>query len=155
MGWGKVPGSGRQRGVPNRTRAQTLERIECEADPIGFLILVARGLQFEAATEAGGTKKEKMFPSHDQRLDAAKVLARKVLPDTKAVELAAPVGGQPDATRDAEFNRWLSEIFPGKEDTESPPPRPNGLPDQDTQMGAGAEGNAAPAAAPDQQPTPS
>ena len=85
---------GRQKGVPNRTRVQTLERINQEADPIGFLIRVASGLQFEAATEAGATKKEKMYPTHDQRLDAAKVLARKVLPDTKAVEMTGE-GGEP------------------------------------------------------------
>ncbi|MEE9290113.1 MAG: hypothetical protein V3U99_03790 [Alphaproteobacteria bacterium] len=93
-GLGKVPGSGRKKGVANRTRVQTLERIEREADPIGFLIRVASGLQFEAATEAGATKKEKMYPTHDQRLDAAKVLARKVLPDTKAVEMTGE-GGEP------------------------------------------------------------
>ena len=85
---------GRQKGVANRTRVQTLERINQEADPIGFLILVARGLQFEAATEAGASEKVKMYPTHDQRLDAAKVLARKVLPDTKAVEMTGE-GGEP------------------------------------------------------------
>ncbi len=85
---------GRRKGVANRTRVQTLERINQECDPIGFLILVARGLQFEAATEPGATKKEKMYPTHDQRLDAAKVLARKVLPDTKSVEMSGE-GGEP------------------------------------------------------------
>ena len=83
---------GRQKGVANRTRVQTLERINQEADPIGFLIRVARGLQFEAATEAGASEKVKMYPTHDQRLDAAKVLARKVLPDTKAVEMTGEGG---------------------------------------------------------------
>ena len=85
---------GRRKGVANRTRIQTLERINQEADPIGFLIRVARGLQFEAATEAGAAEKVKMYPTHDQRLDAAKVLARKVLPDTKAVEMSGE-GGEP------------------------------------------------------------
>ncbi len=85
---------GRQKGVANRTRVQTLERINQEADPIGFLIRVARGLQFEAATEAGASEKVKMYPTHDQRLDAAKVLARKVLPDTKSVEMSGE-GGEP------------------------------------------------------------
>ncbi len=83
---------GRRKGVANRTRVQTLERINQEADPIGFLIRVARGLQFEAATEAGAAEKVKMYPTHDQRLDAAKVLARKVLPDTKAVEMSGEGG---------------------------------------------------------------
>ena len=83
---------GRRKGVPNRTRVQVLERINQEADPIGFLIGVARGLQFEAATEPGASKKVKMYPTHDQRLDAAKVLARKVLPDQKSIEHAGPLG---------------------------------------------------------------
>ena len=83
---------GRKKGVPNRTRVETLERIESEADPIDFLCRVARGLQFEAATEVGAPEKVKMYPTLDQRLDAAKILARKVLPDSKAVELGGPDG---------------------------------------------------------------
>ncbi len=85
---------GRRKGVANRTRVQTLERINQEADPIGFLIRVAQGYQFEAAAVPGGNEKVKMYPSHDQRLDAAKVLARKVLPDTKSVEMSGE-GGEP------------------------------------------------------------
>ncbi len=85
---------GRKKGVANRTRVQTLERINQEADPIGFLIRVASGYQFEAAAVPGGNEKVKMYPSHDQRLDAAKVLARKVLPDTKSVEMSGE-GGEP------------------------------------------------------------
>ena len=88
---GRPPGhpktGGRRKGVPNRTRAQTLERISQEADPIGFLIHIARGLQFEAAVEPGAATKQKMYPTHDQRLDAVRVLARKVVPDSKAVEM--------------------------------------------------------------------
>ncbi|MEE9289805.1 MAG: hypothetical protein V3U99_02220 [Alphaproteobacteria bacterium] len=87
------PKTGRRRkGVANRTRVQTLERIEREADPIDFLCRVARGLQFEAATEAGAAEKVKMYPTLDQRLDAAKILARKVLPDQKALEHTAGSG---------------------------------------------------------------
>ena len=83
---------GRKKGVPNRTRVQTLERINQEADPIGFLIRVASGLLFEAATEPGAATKTKRYPTDEQRLDAAKVLARKVLPDTKAVEMTGEAG---------------------------------------------------------------
>ena len=93
-GLGKVPGSGRRKGVANRTRVQVLERIAQECDPIGFLIAVARGLQFEAAAEPGASVRVKMYPTHDQRIDAAKVLARKVLPDTKSVEMSGE-GGEP------------------------------------------------------------
>ena len=93
-GMGKVPGSGRRKGTPNRSRVQVLERIEREADPVGFLIRIAKGLQFEAATEAGAKTKEKMYPTSDQRLDACRILARKVLPDQKAVEIT-PGGAEP------------------------------------------------------------
>ncbi len=83
---------GRRKGTPNRTRVQTLERIESECDPIDYLCRLARGLQFEAAAEAGGTVKVKMYPTLDQRTDAAKILARKVLPDQKSIEHAGPLG---------------------------------------------------------------
>ena len=151
---------GRKKGVPNRDSAAAIDAIIQNADPIGFLEQVSKGLLIQCRDPDSDDPKATilMRPSLDQRTDAAKYLGHKVRPSLKALELSGQVGGQggqPDATRDAEFNRWLSGIFPGKEDTESPPPRPNGLPDQDTQMGAGAEGNAAPAAAPDQQPTPS
>ena len=85
---------GRRKGTPNRTRIEVLERINQEADPIGYLIRVARGLQLEAAVEVGATVKTKFYPTVDQQLDAAKILARKVLPDQKALELA-PGGAEP------------------------------------------------------------
>ena len=69
-----------------------MERIESEADPIDYLCRLARGLQFEAAAEAGGTVKVKMYPTLDQRTDAAKILARKIMPDQKAVEVSGPLG---------------------------------------------------------------
>ena len=151
---------GRKRGVKNRDSAAAIDAIVQSADPVGFLQMVCKGLLIQCHDPTSDDPKATTMtrPSLDQRVDAAKFLANKVRASLKALELSGQVGGQgvqPDATRDAEFNRWLSEIFPGKEDTESPPPRPKELPDQDTQMGAGAEGNAAPAAAPDQQPTPS
>jgi len=97
-GSGRPPGlpktGGRRRGTPNRTRVQTLERIEREADPIGFLIRVARGLQLEAAPEPGATKKTKFYPTADMQLDACRILAKKVLPDQRSVELA-PGGAEP------------------------------------------------------------
>ena len=86
-GLGKVPGSGRRKGTPNRTRVQVLDRINQQADPIGFLIRLARGLQFEAAADVGDTKKVKMYPTLDQQKDAVKILAAKVMPDLKATHL--------------------------------------------------------------------
>ncbi len=91
-GLGKVPGSGRARGTPNKDRAATVERIMREADPLGFLAKVCRGDRMEAALEPGAKKKTWWFPTGDQRIVAAQTLARKVMPDMKAIEHAGPMG---------------------------------------------------------------
>ncbi len=85
-GLGKVPGSGRKRGTPNRDRSATIERIQKEADPILFLCKVCRGDRMEAAPEPGAKKKTWWYATGDQRISAAQTLARKILPDMKAVE---------------------------------------------------------------------
>ncbi|MCH9051134.1 MAG: hypothetical protein IIA72_08620 [Proteobacteria bacterium] len=91
-GLGRVKGSGRKKGVPNRGTVETREFIQKEADPIAFLCRVSRGLQFEASIIPGGTEKSKMYPTLDQRLHAAQTLARKVLPDMKAIEMTGEAG---------------------------------------------------------------
>ena len=91
-GLGKAPGSGRQKGTPNKDRAATVERIMREADPIGFLCKVARGDRMAAAIEPGAKKKSWWFPTGDQQISAAQTLLRKCLPDMKSVELGGPLG---------------------------------------------------------------
>ena len=91
-GRGKVPGSGRAKGTPNRDRTATIERIMRESDPLGFLMKVSRGVRLEGAAEPGGKKRTFCFPTVDQRITAAQTLARKVLPDMKAIEHAGPLG---------------------------------------------------------------
>ena len=56
--------------------AASRDRIEQEADPIGFLSRIVRGEALED---------EK--PSLDQRMNAARLLAGKVLPDLRGVEM--------------------------------------------------------------------
>ena len=85
-GLGKVPGSGRKTGTPNKDRAATIDRIMREADPILFLCKVARGDRMSAAAKPGASGKSWWVPTGDQRISAAQTLARKVLPDMKAVE---------------------------------------------------------------------
>ncbi len=92
-GLGKVPGSGRAKGTPNRDRTATIERIQKEADPILFLCKVCRGDRMEAAPEPGAKKRTHWFPTADQRIVAAQTLARKIMPDIKAVEHAGRDGG--------------------------------------------------------------
>ena len=67
---------GRRKGTPNRTNVATRERIESEADPIGFLCRVNRGDDVDGE-----------IPTLDQRMTAAKILADKVLPDLRSVEM--------------------------------------------------------------------
>jgi hypothetical protein len=67
----------------------TRERIMREADPIAFLISVTKGEPVKAgvATDEGERKEQaKVYPSLDQMIRAAEVLAKKVMPDMKAVE---------------------------------------------------------------------
>ena len=91
-GLGKVPGSGRAKGTPNKDRSATIERIQREADPLGFLCKVCRGDRMAAASEPGAKKKTWWVPTGDQRLTAAQTLAKKVLPDIKSIEHAGPLG---------------------------------------------------------------
>ena len=72
---------GRQAGIPNKATAATRERIEREADPIGFLCRVANGEEIEAAPERESGALAKVRPTLDQRLSAAQTLARKIQPD--------------------------------------------------------------------------
>ena len=83
---------GRQKGTCNKDRAQTVERIATLADPIGFLCSVCKGDRMEAALEPGAKKRTWWYPTGDQRIQAGMALARKVMPDQKAVELAGPLG---------------------------------------------------------------
>ena len=95
-GLGKVAGSGRAPGTPNKDRTATIERIQKEADPILFLCKVCRGDRMEAALEPGAKKRAHWFPTADQRITAAQTLARKIMPDQKAIESTgkdgAPLG---------------------------------------------------------------
>ncbi len=62
------------------------------ADPIGFLCDVSRGVRMSAALVPGDAKKSFWFPTGDQRISAASILARKIMPDMRAVEVSGPVG---------------------------------------------------------------
>ena len=85
-GLGKVVGSGRKKGTCNKDRTATIERIQKEADPLGFLCKVCRGLRMQAALKPGAKKRTWWYPTGDQRITAAQTLCRKVLPDLKAIE---------------------------------------------------------------------
>ncbi len=91
-GRGKVPGSGRKKGTCNKDRTATVERIQKLADPIGFLCDVVRGIRMSGAAIPGDQTKTWWVPSGPERISAAQTLARKIMPDQKAVEVTGPVG---------------------------------------------------------------
>ena len=76
---------GRAKGAPNKVSAATRERIEEETDPIGFLVDVVNGEPIEVADPTDPSATTTVYPSYEQRQDAGKTLARKVLPDMKAL----------------------------------------------------------------------
>ncbi len=80
---------GRRRGTPNKDRAATLEEIRSYSDPVGFLQKVCRGLLVECRNPDSDDPKAAILtrPTLEQRINAATILSKKVLPDSKAVEL--------------------------------------------------------------------
>ena len=97
-GLGRVPGSGRAKGVPNKANAITRDFIIKEGSPIQFLCNVVKGRRFSTAKEPGDAKRVHVYPTMDQRLNAARILASKVMPDMKAIEHTG-VAGEPLSVR--------------------------------------------------------
>ena len=85
---------GRAKGTPNRDRAATIDKIMREADPLLYLCKIARGDRLEAGDGPDAKKKTWWFPTGDQRISALQTLARKVLPDMKAVEVSGETAVQ-------------------------------------------------------------
>lgn len=83
-----------RKGVPNKVNAATRERIEAEADPIGFLCRVQQGHPVPKLDENGEVIGYEPV-TNEQQLNAAKELLKKVSPDLKAVEVTGGVGGSP------------------------------------------------------------
>jgi hypothetical protein len=74
-----VPGSGRKPGTPNRTTAELREQITA-ARPVEFLIMVAQGRRVRIGPRAGPGQAVYAYPSLEQRLRAAELLMKKILP---------------------------------------------------------------------------
>lgn len=84
---------GRNKGTPNRKNLVTRDYVIKEGAPLAFLCSVVRGKRITAAAAPGDSKRVHVFPSLDQRLRAAEILSRKVLPDLKSQELTGKEGG--------------------------------------------------------------
>jgi hypothetical protein len=69
----------------------TRERIESEADPVGFLISVSRGESIACAVMRNSKERVEVLPTLDQRMSAAGMLSRKISPDAKDNPIRLPL----------------------------------------------------------------
>ncbi len=88
----RPPGAGRKKGTPNKITQLTRSYITKEGCPIRLLCQIASGKKIKAAAEPGSAKASKIYPTLIERLRAAETLARKIVPDMKAVEYSGPEG---------------------------------------------------------------
>jgi hypothetical protein len=94
---GRLPGSprpagaGRKKGVPNSVTAELREKITA-AKPIEFLIKVCEGQRIRVGPQAGPIAGQFVYPSVEQRLRAAELLVKKILPDLTSSEITGANG---------------------------------------------------------------
>ena len=77
---------GRQPGTPNKVSQLGRDFIIKRGAPIEILCKIAKGEKVMAAEDsASAAKRGAVFPTIDQRLAAARILAAKIVPDLKSV----------------------------------------------------------------------
>ena len=87
---------GRKKGSRNKISKPTLDvraRIEKEADPIGFMIDVARCKEFTVGAPNNPMVKVPWHPTCDHMMAAHKWRGNKLIADLRAVEVSGPEGG--------------------------------------------------------------
>ena len=99
---------GRGKGVPNRFTTISRTFIIKKSMALSFLCDVSAGRVFKIADPDNPRKKIKVYPTAEQRLKAASILAPMVVPTLKAVELSGP-DGAPMALTLLDFLRGLPE----------------------------------------------
>ena len=86
---------GRAKGTANKSTQLGRDFIIKKGAPIEILCRIAKGEKIQAAADtASAAKRHGIFPTIDQRLTAARILAAKIVPDMKSVDLSAD-GGAP------------------------------------------------------------
>ena len=86
---------GRAKGTPNKSTQLGRDFIIKQGSPIEVLCKIAKGEKIQAAADSASASERKgIYPSLDQRLAAARILAGKIVPDMKSVDLSAD-GGTP------------------------------------------------------------
>ena len=84
---------GRKPGTPNKSTQLGRDFIIKRGAPIEILCKIAKGEKIQAAADtASAAKRHGIFPTIDQRLAAARILAAKIVPDLKAIEHSGPLG---------------------------------------------------------------
>ncbi len=83
---------GRKPGVANKASQLGRDFIINRGAPIEILCRIAKGEKIQAADSASTSKRIGIYPTIDQRLAAARILAAKIVPDMKSVELGGPMG---------------------------------------------------------------
>ena len=83
---------GRAKGTANKSSQLGRDFIISKGAPIELLCKVARGEKIQCADAESASKRSGIYPTIDQRLAAARILAAKIVPDMKSVELGGPFG---------------------------------------------------------------
>ena len=83
---------GRKPGTANKSSQLGRDFIIKRGAPIETLCKIAKGEKIQAADSESASKRSGIYPTIDQRLQAARILAAKVVPDQKAVEVSGPLG---------------------------------------------------------------
>ena len=82
---------GRKPGTPNKASQVGRDFIIKNGAPVEVLCKIAKGEKIQAAAD-DTSRRHGIYPSIDQRLAAARILAAKIVPDLKAVEVSGPLG---------------------------------------------------------------
>ena len=134
----KVPGSGRKPGTRNLVSSELRLMILNRGRPFELLADVSRGLKVRVGPQAGPGEPEYIYPTLEQRIEAAKILAKKLLPDMASHELSGPEGSPVTVSMDDdELARRIAAMLyrhsdalqiEGKAESATPehgPPRPS------------------------------
>ena len=86
---------GRAKGTPNKSTMIGRDFIVKKGAPIEKLCKIASGEKVMAAADsASAAQRNGVYPTLDQQLAAARILAGKIVPDMKSVDLSSD-GGSP------------------------------------------------------------
>lgn len=108
----KPPGSGRQKGTPNRSTSEIRELIQRRGRPVELLAAIAAGRRVKVG------KGQYAYPDLQERAAAAKILIDKLLPTPKPTETDTDDGERiperhlPEGTsREVDLGRRLAFVL--------------------------------------------